>query len=555
MKICHKVLCRFAAFVDEMPSEIVLAILGEKFDIAESSAGASREDRKLAERIERILLDYDDDELDVAETDGALSISLEHEEWSPADDEASASSREVDPSADTVTFSGCRAVPIESVRKALAYYRETASGTRSLQAMNSSYRFIKGPNDLTKLRRFERDPEACIDRLASIRALALKLQEAAFSKMEERITLHDLQEMARALHAEMKIPRFEASSSWITRFKREYGIVSRRITTFSSRRSLLDEEASRQAGEQFVEETRRIIAEGGFEPHLVVNADQIGLVKQLTSARSLAPRGVRTVERTVQAVRSTTHSYTILPLLYADGHLSPKLFVVLAEKNGQFPRSFRNTAENLVVRSHTSHIMTKGLMVEWIRECVVPELSEKTLLILDHWTSFRDHETIQSLVPDGKSLIVRNIPPGATSRVQPLDVFFFRQFKRVMRRIHEYVNANVPEFEIARRDNILRVLEVVWNQFCHPSYKDFLQYSWGKIGYMQREPVQFRTPYQTCFPTPTERRWLCQNQSECRKLSFMRCSFCEAWLCFDHFFVQKHLHPLGPSQLAYQRSP
>ena len=52
MKIRHKVSPRFSAFVDEMPSEIVLAVLGEKFDIADSSANASHDDRKLAERIE-----------------------------------------------------------------------------------------------------------------------------------------------------------------------------------------------------------------------------------------------------------------------------------------------------------------------------------------------------------------------------------------------------------------------------------------------------------------------------------------------------------------------
>ena len=122
-------------------------------------------------------------------------------------------------------------------------------------------------------------------------------------------------------------------------------------------------------------------------------------------------------------------------------------------------------------------------MVEWIRECAVPDLSEKTLLTVDYWPSFRDHETIQSLVPDGKSLIVRNIPPlHACSCAPEKDVFFFCQFKRVMHRIHEHITANVPELEIAERDNILRVLKVSSNQFCHPSYKDFLQYWWGKIG-------------------------------------------------------------------------
>ena len=122
-------------------------------------------------------------------------------------------------------------------------------------------------------------------------------------------------------------------------------------------------------------------------------------------------------------------------------------------------------------------------MKEWIRECVVPEISDRMLLIVDFWPSFRDHATIQSLVPEGKLITVRKIPEGATSRVQPLNVFFFRQFKDVIRRIHEHVSANVPDFQIAKRENIFRVLEVVWNQFCHPGYKNSLQYSWHKAKY------------------------------------------------------------------------
>ena len=132
----------------------------------------------------------------------------------------------------------------------------------------------------------------------------------------------------------------------------------------------------------------------------------------MTSARSLAPPRRASCGTT----RPSRQLYDSLLYGYASsvrGHPSPKLFVVLAEKGCQFPRSFRNTAENLVVKRHTSHIMTKKRMVEWIRECVLPEVTEKMLLIVDSWPSFRDHELIQSLVSEGKSLTVKNIPGGA----------------------------------------------------------------------------------------------------------------------------------------------
>ena len=105
----------------------------------------------------------------------------------------------------------------------------------------------------------------------------------------------------------------------------------------------------------------------------------------------MAPVGVRKIERIVQAVTSTTHSYTVLPIIRADGHLFPKLFVVLAEPKGQFPASFENTSANLVVKCHTPHIMTEQLMSEWLTECVFTvDMPDKLRLLLDSRTPFNN---------------------------------------------------------------------------------------------------------------------------------------------------------------------
>ena len=47
------------------------------------------------------------------------------------------------------------------------------------------------------------------------------------------------------------------------------------------------------------------------------------------------------------------------------------------------------------------------------------------MLIVDSWTSFKDHASMQKNVPRKKALTIKNIPAGATPQVQPLDVFFF----------------------------------------------------------------------------------------------------------------------------------
>lgn len=219
-----------------MPSGTVLRILLETFEVAPSSIQATREDIRLARRIRQIVFDFDDDELDVEETDGTLSMALEHEDWNPIDEEADTSNDEIDASADTVTFSGNNSVLVESVNSALEFYRRPKRQARSLWSLQNNFRFVKTQNDLNKLRRFEKDPKSCVDRIRSIEVLSKRLQEAVFAKIDEGNTLHDadLQAMAREINEQMQIRRFNASMGWIAKFKRENGIVSRRITTSSA---------------------------------------------------------------------------------------------------------------------------------------------------------------------------------------------------------------------------------------------------------------------------------------------------------------------------------
>jgi hypothetical protein len=137
------------------------------------------------------------------------------------------------------------------------------------------------------------------------------------------------------------------------------------------------------------------------------------------------------------------------------------------------------------------------------------------------------------------------MPKGSTSMIQPLDVYFFRVFKSFVRRIHQHVMAHdeIIDFQIAQRDNILTVLEVVYNQFRNPIFRQLLQYSWQKCRYIDdyiagRE-TEFDTPVKHCFPKADME--ICQHQG-CQNLSFIRCSYCPKAFCFDHFIVNKHMH-------------
>lgn len=54
------------------------------------------------------------------------------------------------------------------------------------------------------------------------------------------------------------------------------------------------------------------------------------------SGRTLSVEGEKQIQCLVQSISSTTHSYTIQPLISADGRLLSPLFMVLKERTGEF---------------------------------------------------------------------------------------------------------------------------------------------------------------------------------------------------------------------------
>ena len=187
--------------------------------------------------------------------------------------------------------------------------------------------------------------------------------------------------------------------------------------------------------------------------------------------------------------------------------------------------------------------MTKKLCDEWVRECLFAsdcEMPENVLLLLDQWTPFRDHDAIRAAAPAGTEVLIKNIPAGAPSQIQPLDVYFFRVLKDFVRKLHEHVMTEDLDFTIHQRSNILLILGVVWNQFCNPIFKDFLLYSWRKIGYIEAEATEFRTPVEVCLKADMPSQ--CENLEGCLIAPFITCSFCQRAYCFVHFIVTKHLH-------------
>ncbi|VDL81212.1 unnamed protein product [Nippostrongylus brasiliensis] len=224
---------------------------------------------------------------------------------------------------------------------------------------------------------------------------------------------------------------------------------------------------------------------------------------------------------------SLTRSYTVVPVLYADGTLGEKLFVVLAEPDGQFPQSGYWSAPNLCLVAGTSHIMRKDQVPSLISKCVMSgSYPTTTIALLDSWPGLKDHANILSGVPPGKHLKMMTVPPGATALCQPLDVYFLRLFKRYIRRIHESAVHMKPEFCCFSRNNILKVLSQTYRQFCAPRFRECFKYAWFAAGYIDSHPEPFTTPTDFSFnEDPVDD--LCRGTEHCSSHAFVRCCWCE----------------------------
>jgi len=73
-----------------------------------------------------------------------------------------------------------------------------------------------------------------------------------------------------------------------------------------------------------------------FGSENIFNSDQSSFQLEIHSRRSLSYQAVKKVERVVQSISSTTHSYTIQPIISCNGNLLSSLFMILKEVNSIF---------------------------------------------------------------------------------------------------------------------------------------------------------------------------------------------------------------------------
>lgn len=130
------------------------------------------------------------------------------------------------------------------------------------------------------------------------------------------------------------------------------------------------------------------------------------------------------------------------------------------------------------------------------------------------------------------------IPKKTTDRIQPLDVFYNRQMKSIMRHAYDRVVLDQLPISMITRDNIIRLVSLTHSQMSAEIFRDLIGYAWYASGYVDSHPGVFKTVDEVCFDINADS---CQ-VTNCDQSPFICCSWCNKILCFNHFFIEYHFH-------------
>ncbi|UYV77397.1 hypothetical protein LAZ67_15000864 [Cordylochernes scorpioides] len=259
-----------------------------------------------------------------------------------------------------------------------------------------------------------------------------------------------LREKAKKLGEHLDVPEnFAYSSGWLQRFKGRFHISQRRLCGEGASISpaIIDEHLTN---------LNSILANSGYDPANIYNADETGLFFQLIPDRTLAHKveNCRGVKRMKQRI-------TVLLCCNSTGTDKRRLLII--GKSAK-PRCFRNFSPHFycTYTSNSKAWMTSSIFQEWLLQFNKQLVSEgrRILLLLDN--------AMSHCVPnDGLSNIkIHFLPPNMTASLQPLDSGIIKSFKAQYRKFQlqkmvELADAHLPT-EL-RLDYAVRYCKMAWD--------------------------------------------------------------------------------------------
>ena len=421
----------------------------------------------------------------------------------------------------------------EEMTKIVKYADDGAS----FKSIQHRFRRVKHAQYVSKFRKYLEEYEH-----GTYQQMLCEISKYTFERFkEERAnlkTIHDadLKTWALERSRQLNFSRFRASANWTSIFKLKNKIVSRKITKFVTKSYNTQQDKILESGKDFLINFHREIA-NDYDADQIFNTDQSGFKYEMHGARSLSLRGERTTMSVAQQMDKLTHSYTLQPIISMSGKLQRNIMIVFQEKDGKFgPRvaAALPHINGIYVTCSRSGKIERSTIEQWKTNCLAPLIPRgKCCLVVD---SFSTHRRDDVFDIEGQQVKVEILPAGTTSFLQPLDVYFFRQWKRMFKKMSEHIILENYLIDLHKRDTIIKLHALIWNQLSADEFTPMIKYAWKKSGF----PVSIRN-----FSSPQDLLFALVNQqvcNSCEKMSFMKCIYCKLTFCFGHLFNPLHFH-------------
>jgi hypothetical protein len=428
---------------------------------------------------------------------------------------------------------------LEYMKNVVQFYDEQIRKRKrtktSFSNVQNRYKRVKDKNYIRRFRKYIESQGTKQGKLNQIDSFVYNSFDNA---RQQLLSVHDIDLKRWGLQkgSELGDKTFTASNHWLYEFKKRHNIVSRKITKLVTKRDVLDKDIINKSADDFVCDAGKVIS--NYNPNYVLNTDQSGLQLEMFSNRTLSYEGEKLTLSIVRSTNNTTHSYTVQPTITMNGNLLGPLFLCLKEESGRLSENIQRNLfkpSNIVLTCSVSGKLTSSLVKYWRDNVLLPSIGKnKCLLLSDCWGAQGANDIYDKLT----NIKRLEIPKKTTSMIQPLDVYFNRQYKVIVRKLHDYVRLYNVDINLAQRNNIIKMSSLIYNQLSSKVFNRMIQFAWFQSGYLKIDPRPFQNVNEVCFSIVN---YSCDIKN-CDGTTFICCSWCKKSLCFSHFFVDYHFH-------------
>ena len=188
-------------------------------------------------------------------------------------------------------------------------------------------------------------------------------------------------------------------------------------------------------------------------------------------------------------------------MISLNGKIVGPIYLCFKEPKGRMSDDIKAhlyKADNVVVTCSASGKLITSLVEDRHDHVLLPSisLSSRSLLLSDSWSGHSDAKGIYKKI---KGLYRLEISPKTTPKIQPLDVFFNRQYKVIAHRVYDRVIPVDINIHLTERNNVIHLHSLIHNPLSAPIFVPMIRDAWFKSRYIDVNPGQFQAVVDVCF--------------------------------------------------------